>query len=183
MFSAGVHGTSIPTCDEPVGNENPWYAVRVKYRFEASVSSHLRENGYETLVPLYSARRRWSDRMKTVSTPLFPGYVFCQFDSGSLRPVHSVPGVTGIVSFGRKLAEVDATELSALRSVLNARMLTRPWPFLQVGRKVQLDRGPLRGLVGIVIRDKDWDRLILSVTLLNSSVAVEIDREWISPID
>jgi transcription antitermination factor NusG len=167
-----------------------WFAVRVKHQFEMPVASHLRNFGFDTLLPLYRARRKWSDRIKIIDAPLFPGYVFCEFDPQNRIPVDIVPGVTGIVNFGKRLAPVDPQEINAVRAVLSSGIEPSPWPRLEPGRKVEIDFGPLRGLQGVVVRDivenascpRERLRLILSVTLLNRSVAVEINREWVTSI-
>jgi transcription antitermination factor NusG len=121
--------------------------------------------------------------VKTIEIPLFPGYVFCRPDLGAQMPIDAVPGVTGVVTFGARRAAVDHWELEAIRAVLTKGMVAQPWPFLKMGRKVAVERGPLKGVAGIIVRDKDLYRLVLSVTLLNSSIAVEIDRDWVSPMD
>jgi transcription antitermination factor NusG len=160
-----------------------WFAVQVKRHLEVSVATHLQNQGFETVLPLCRTRREWSDRIKTVDVPLFPGYLFCEFDPSNRMPIDLIPGVNGIVGFGNKLAEVDRAEISAIRSVLAAGLEVAPWPRLEVGRKVEIYQGPLRGLVGVVVGDKNNHRLILSVTLLNRSVSVEMDRRWFRIFD
>jgi transcription antitermination factor NusG len=121
--------------------------------------------------------------MKTVDLPLFPGYVFCEFDPAKRLQIEYIPGVSGIVSFGNKLAEVDRAEISAIQSVLAAGLNVAPWPRLEPGRKVEIHRGPLRGLTGVIVGDRNNHRLILSVTLLSRSVSVEMDRHWFRLFD
>jgi transcription antitermination factor NusG len=168
-----------------------WFAVRVKHQFEMPVASHLRNFGFESLLPLYRARRKWSDRIKIMDAPLFPGYVFCKFDPQNRIPIDLVPGVTGVVSFGRKLAAVDPGEVDAVRAVTSSGLESAPWPRLESGRKVEIDFGPLRGVQGVVVRDiveggsspREQLQLIVSVTLLNRSLAVQINREWIRSLN
>ena len=173
-----------------------WFAVRVKHQFEMPVASHLRNSGFESLLPLYRARRKWSDRIKVLDAPLFPGYVFCEFDPQNRMPIDHHPGVMGIVSFGKKLAPVDPHEINAIRAVVGSGMESAPWPRLEPGRKVEIDFGPLRGLQGVVVQElakgvpaksssarQEQLQLILSVTLLNRSLAVQINREWIRSVD
>lgn len=160
-----------------------WFAIRVKRHFEVSVAAHLKTSGFATVVPLSRTRRKWSDRIKTIEAPLIPGYVFCEFDPCNRMQVDFIPGVNGIVSFGNKLAEVDRAEILALKSVLAAGLEVAPWPRLEPGRKVEIRQGPLRGLTGVVVGDKTDQRFILSVTLLNRAVSVEMDRHWFRLFD
>jgi len=145
---------------------------------EATVAMHLRNSGFETVLPVCPTRKEWSDRTKLVDVPLFPGYVFCEFDRDRQMQVEYVPGVNGVVSFGSRLAEVDREEITAIQTVLATGLTLAPWPRLEPGRKVEIHRGPLRGLMGVVVGDDGNQRLILSVTLLNRSISVEMDRGW-----
>jgi len=162
--------------------EIPWHAVIVKHQFESSVAGHMADHGFESFLPRYNSKRQWSDRVKDIAVPLFPGYVFCRFEKSSRHRVDRIPGVRGLVGFGRELAVVDGLELDSIKAVVGAGMLVQPWPFLDVGRRVSIERGPLKGLSGIVERTKGTFRLVLSVSLLNRSVAVEIEREWVLPL-
>jgi transcription antitermination factor NusG len=154
-----------------------WFALTVAPRKEKIVAQVLRSAGFEDFLPLHSSRRLWSDRIKAVEDPLFPGYVFCRFDTLIRRSVLRVPGVVSIVSFGRIPEPVDDVEIASLRAVCNSGLTATPWPNLAVGSKVVLKEGPLRGLEGVLVADKQA-RLILSLTLLQRSVVVEIDRSW-----
>jgi transcription antitermination factor NusG len=156
-----------------------WFAVRVKRHFETTVALHLGKNGFVAVLPMYRVGKEWSDRTKTVDVPLFPGYVFCEFDPADRLQIEYVPGVNGIVSFGNRPAEIDRSEMLAIQSAVSVGLSVAPWPRLEPGRKVEIHRGPLRGLTGVVLGDKNNYRLILSVTLLNRSISVEMDRRWL----
>jgi transcription antitermination factor NusG len=150
---------------------------------EAQVSISLRGKGYEEFAPVYRSRRRWSDRVKELELPLFPGYVFCRLNiRDRLLPVLTTFGVKGIVSAGRSPIPIDEHEIDAIRAVLRSGLGAQPWPFLQVGSKVYIERGPLAGVEGIILSTDKTYRLVVSVNLLQRSVAVEIDREWARPI-
>jgi transcription antitermination factor NusG len=123
----------------------------------------------------------WSDRIREIEQPLFPGYVFCRFPIESRLPVISVPGVIMIVGVGRRPVPVEEHEIGAVRRVLEAGWPLEPWKFLKSGDQVVIDRGALRGVAGILLSTRGGCRLILSVTLLQRSVAVEIDRDWVRP--
>ncbi len=136
---------------------------------------------HEDFLPLYTSRRTWSDRIKRLENPLFPGYVFCRFDPRVRQSVMKTPGVVSIVSFGRVPEPVNDAEIAALQAVCKSGLAASPWPTPKVGSTVRLHDGPLRGLEGLLVEDKKT-RLILSLTLLQRSVAVEIDRQWIEPV-
>jgi len=165
-----------------VAEANPWHAIRVRSRFECTTSNILRDKGFEQFLPLYRSRRRWSDRVKEIDMPLFPGYVFCRFDASSPMGVLTTPGVVHIVSAGRTPIPVDELEISALQDVCNSGLPLQPWPYLEVGRKVSIERGPLAGTEGAVIEMKGRYRLVVSISMLQRAVAAEIDRDWIRPL-
>ena len=160
-----------------------WYALRIQCRLSSLASATLRGKGYEEFLPLYHARRRWSDRVKQVELPLFPGYLFCQFDVNDRLPILTTPGVIGIVGAGKLPIPVDIEEIEAVRAILRSGLAAQPWPLLRVGSKVYIERGPLAGLEGIITNTDKVYRLVVSVSLLQRSVAVEIDREWARPIN
>ncbi len=160
-----------------------WYALQVQARLAAVASATLRGKGYEEFLPLYRARRRWSDRIKQVDIPLFPGYLFCRFDPHDrLVPVLTTPGVISIVGAGKNPIPVLEEELDAVRAILRSGLPAQPWPFLSVGSRIFIGHGPLAGLEGTITDAAKTCRLVVSVSLLQRSVAVEIDREWARPI-
>jgi len=147
-----------------------------------TASRILGGKGYETFLPLYRSRRRWSDRVKHINVALFPGYLFCRFDPlDRLVPVLTTPGVLSIVSSGKAPVPVAEEEIEAVQMIVRSGLAARPRPFLQVGSKVHIDQGPLTGLDGIIAHEKNTSRLVVSVTLLQRSVAVEIDSTWARP--
>jgi transcription antitermination factor NusG len=160
----------------------PWYAIRVRSRFEFTTSNILREKGFEYFLPFYRSRRRWSDRMKELDVPLFSGYVFCRFDASTLLRVLTTPGVIAIVGAGKTPVPVDEREISALRDICASGLPMEPWPYLEVGRRILIERGPLAGTEGVVVEMKGQWRLVASISILQRSVAAEIDREWIRPV-
>ena len=160
-----------------------WYALRVQSRLSSLASTTLRGKGYEEFLPLYRSRRKWSDRIKELELPLFPGYLFCRFDvSDRLMPILTTPGVIGILGAGKTPVPVDLEEIEAIRAILRSGLAAQPWPLLRVGAKVYIERGPMAGLEGIIARTDKVYRLVVSVSMLQRSVAVEIDREWARPI-
>jgi len=156
-----------------------WYALSVAPRKEKIIAHTLRTKGFEDFLPLYSSSRQWSDRIKKLERPLFPGYVFCRFDPQARGPIVMTPGVMAIVGFGKLPEPIPDSEISALQTVCRVGLDAIPYPNPKVGSRVRMLEGPLKGLEGILVEDKKT-RLILSVTLLQRSVAVEIDREWVA---
>ena len=160
----------------------PWYALRVRARCEKRTASLLNHKGYEWFLPLYKCKRYWSDRIKEFELPLFPGYFFCRVDLQHRLPILKTPGVLNIVGIGKAPVPVDEEEIAAIQSIVQSGLPAQPWPFLQVGQKVRINQGALCGLEGIVANSKGCHRLIVSVTLLRRSVAVELDGAWVSAI-
>jgi transcription antitermination factor NusG len=160
----------------------PWFALQIRMRHETGVADHLQGKGYEWFLPLYKARRRWSDRVKEVSSPLFPGYLFCRFDPHDRLPILKTPGVTQIVGYNHVPVPVDEQEIEAIRRLIASGLPNFPCAFLQVGSKVRIEAGALRGLEGILTELKGKRRLVLSITLLQRSVAVEIDSDAVSVV-
>lgn len=117
-----------------------------------------------------------------VELPLFAGYVFCRLDPRARLPVLTIPGVVLFVGFGHHPARIDDAEIANLQTIASACRPAAPWPFLRAGRRVRLEQGPLKGLEGFLIEVKNRYRLVVSVTLLQRSVAVEVDRDSISPL-
>jgi len=159
----------------------PWYALQVRPRYERIVASALVTKGFEGFLPIYRNKSRWTDRIKEIELPLFPGYVFCRFEANRRLPIVTTPGVLRIVGAGKALLAVDDAEIAALQSIVISRLQAEPWPYLCAGERVIIDRGALAGVEGIVIDAKDNARLVVSVSLLQRSVAVEIDESWVSP--
>ena len=160
-----------------------WYALRIRSKLGTVASTTLNSKGYEEFLPVYRARRRWSDRVKNVELPLFPGYLFCRFNATDrLMPILTTPGVISIVGAGKVPVAVDEKEIEAIRAIVRSGLAARPWPLLQTGSKVYIESGPLAGLEGIVTVADKVHRLIVTVDLLQRSVAVEIDRAWVRPV-
>jgi transcription antitermination factor NusG len=159
-----------------------WYAIRVRSRFEQTVSAALSGKGYDEYLPLYHSRRKWSDRLKDLDLPLFPGYLFCRFDAQVRLPILTTPGVISIVGTGKTPVAISDQEIDAIQTVIRSGLHLQPWPQLVVGSRVLIEEGPLRGLEGVALDIKKKYRLFVSVPLLQRSVSVEIDREWVRPL-
>jgi len=160
----------------------PWYALRVRPRYEKMVASTLLSKGYEGFLPLYRHRSRWSDRIKEVLQPLFPGYLFCRFDINRRLPVLVTPGVIQVVGIAKTPYPVDETEIAALQSIVASSLQVEPRSYLNIGARVRIELGPLSGTEGILTGKKGKRKLVLSVSLLQRSIAVEIDESWVVPV-
>ena len=164
------------------GDLRRWFAVQVKSHSEKLVATVLQHKGVEEFFPSYRSRRRWSDRSKTVEMPLFPGYVFCRLDPQYRLPVLITPGVVQFVDIGRFPVPIDDAEIGSIQSAVRSGVQAEPWPFLDVGQRVRVEDGPLTGLEGILVEVRKRHRIVLSVTLLRRSVAVEVEHEWVRPL-
>ncbi|MGC1382670.1 MAG: UpxY family transcription antiterminator [Candidatus Acidiferrales bacterium] len=171
--------TPEPIPATPQDSHLPWFALHVRSRFELTVASHLGGKGYECFLPTFKSRRRWSDRVKEIEAPLFPGYLFCRFDVLDRFPIVTTPGLIQIVGFNRAPVPVTESEIAALQQLVSSKLRHEPWPYLKAGARVMIEAGSLTGLEGIYIESKGTHRLVLSVTLLQRSVAVEIDSAYV----
>jgi len=157
----------------------PWFAILAKTGREKNATLLLENSGFECYLPVSKSRRKWSDRMKEIDVPLFPGYLFCRMNPNDRLPVLITPGVVQIVGTGKTPIPIEEEEIAAIQRVGSSGLSTMPWPYLRVGQMAQIAEGPLRGMSGIVVRIKSGLKLVLSVQLLQRSIAVEIDRTWI----
>ncbi|MBZ5594942.1 MAG: UpxY family transcription antiterminator [Acidobacteriia bacterium] len=171
---------SIP--HEPPSPHHPWFAIRVRSNYERTTAEHLRQRGYEEFSPSFRTERRWSDRKKTVEQFLFPGYVFSRLNPHDRLPVLTVPGVVGLVGFGKTPSPIPDRDIENIRTMVQSGILVQPWPFLEVGQTVLIERGPLSGVEGILLELKGQFRLVVSIALLQRSVSAEVDRNWVRPV-
>ncbi len=167
-----------------VGNDrNPWFALQVHARREKTVADLLRFRGCDPFLPLHMERRRWSDRVKKVEAPLFPGYLFCRLSDRNQAAALFTHGVIRILGSGCNPIPVEEDEMAAIHRLTQAGVSSSPWPFLQVGKKVRVEQGSLQGLEGILVDCKGQHRLVISVTLLQRSLALEVERDWVSLVN
>jgi transcription antitermination factor NusG len=152
-----------------------WHAVYTSSRHEKVVAGQLEERGIESFLPLYRTLRRWRDRRKMVELALFPSYVFVRIGVHERLRVLQVPGVVKLVSFNGEPAVLPEPEINALRNGLENQLYAEPYPYLRVGKKVRVVRGPMAGAEGILSRKKDRQRVVISVDVLMRSIAVEVE--------
>ena len=160
----------------------PWFALRLRSNYERITAAHLRDRGYQEFAPSYKVEKRWSDRTKQIEQFLFPGYLFCRFDPTDRLPILSAPGVVDVVGFGKIPQHIPESEIERVRRMVESGLLVTPYPYVQVGQAVLIERGPLSGVEGILAEVKGNARLVVSVNLLRRSVSAEVDRQSIRPI-
>jgi len=160
-----------------------WFALRVKTGWEKKVAASAESKGFEGFLPTYQTRRRWSDRYKTLEMPLFPGYFFCRLDPEARLPLLKIPGVHHFVGVGKIPMPIEESEIVAIERTIQSGLFAEPWPFMTVGDRVRVEYGPLAGVEGLFIEIKKQHRIVVSVSLLMRSVAVEIERDWVKPLD
>jgi transcription antitermination factor NusG len=153
-----------------------WYAAYTCSNHEKLIAAQLSSRDVEYFLPLYSSLRRWRDRRVTLELPLFPGYVFVRLALKDRLRVLQIPGVVRLVGFNGIPTALPDAEMEILRSALSDRLRAEPHPFLTVGRRVRINSGPFTGLKGILKRRKSNLRVVLSLELIQQSVAVEVDQ-------
>jgi transcription antitermination factor NusG len=152
-----------------------WYALYTRHQHEKTVAHILTNKGFEILLPLYSVARRWKDRTKLLSLPLFPCYVFLNRGLERRTDIMTTPGIHSIVSNGGQPAAIPTAEIDAIRRAVESGSRLEPHPLLKCGDWVRVKCGPLERIEGILVRKKNLYRLVLSVEMLGKAAAVEID--------
>jgi len=163
-------------------DKSSWCAIYTRHQHEKTVSEMLEAKGFEVFLPLYDSTRKWKDRCKVLSVPLFPSYVFVRGAVERRLPVLTTPGVHMIISRGERVATIPEAEIDAIRRTMEGNFRVEPHPFLRCGERVRVVRGSLEGVEGVLTRKKNLFRLVLSVEMLAQSVAVEIDAIDVVPV-
>lgn len=153
-----------------------WYALQLRTRWESSTATLLSGKGYRTFLPTSKTLKRESGKWTELEVPLFPGYAFCHFNAHNRLPILVTPGVIAVVGRGRIPVPVEDSEIEAIQRAVCTGLRVEPWPYLEVGQLVRIEGGALCGTEGILTGFKGTRRIVLSVSLLRRSVALEIDR-------
>lgn len=169
--------TQIASCED-----QPWWAIYTRHQHEKTVADMLSTKGFDVFLPLYDSMRRWKDRKKLISLPLFPCYVFVKGGFERKLQVVSTPGVHMMLYRGDQIATIPEEEMAAIRTVVEGRFQVEPHPFLKCGQRVRVLRGAMEGVEGILTRKKNLFRLVLSVDMLAQSVAVEVNAADVEPV-
>ena len=159
-----------------------WFALLTRPRHEKAVSEALNGKGLETFLPLVQRHHEYGRRSRQFDVPLFPGYLFCRFNVLLRLPVITTPGIVRIVGAGASPIPVSDVELASLQIATRERIPAHPHPFLHGGAKVAITEGPLAGIEGIVVKDKDPLRIVVSIGLLQRSVLLEIAADRVGAL-
>lgn len=159
-----------------------WYAIYTSANHEKSVAEQLRLRTVEHFLPLYESLRRWKDRSVKLKLPLFPGYVFVRLVLRDKLSVVQIPGVARLVGFDGTPAALPDEEIEALRTSFVTGVRVEPHPFLTVGRRVRVKAGPLAGMEGVLVQRKGKFRVVISIELIQRSVAVQLDEPDLEPL-
>lgn len=160
----------------------PWWALYTRHQHEKVVAEMLAAKGFEVFLPVYDSIRRWKDRRKVLSLPLFPCYVFVRGRLDRRLQVVSTPGVHMLLTKGEQIAVIPEEEIGSIRRAVDGSFRVEPHPFLKCGERVRVTRGSLEGVEGILVRKKNLYRLVLSVDMLAQSVGVEVDASDVEPV-
>jgi transcription antitermination factor NusG len=162
--------------------QKPWYAAYTFAKHEKRVVQQLGEHRIQSFLPTYRSVRRWKDRKKILELPLFPSYVFVQMDLSERVNLLRLPGVLSLVCFQGQPTPVDSLEIENLRHGLADQTIVHPHPYLKTGRRVRIRSGAMAGVEGVLVRKKDCARVVLSISLLQRSVCVDIDEADVDPV-
>jgi transcription antitermination factor NusG len=165
----------------PQQNEQ-WYALFVRSNFERTTEQCLKGKGFNAFSPFYQTLRKRVNRTKKLDLPLFPGYVFCCFDPNKRLPILTTPGVVHVVGAGNRPEPVNLSEIQSVQLIAESGRPVQPWPLLRQGQRVRIDAGALTGAEGTLLKVKDELRLVVSITLLQRSVAVVVDQDSVRPL-
>jgi transcription antitermination factor NusG len=161
--------------------EPQWFAIWTRSRHEQAVREQLQRKHLEAFLPTITKWSRWKDRRKRIDWPLFPGYCFARFDPRERMPVLTCAGVVNIVSFEGEPAPIPEREIESIRLLVESDLAYDPCPLIREGSMVEVVHGPLRGVVGRLVRKSERARLVLSVDLIGQAVSVEVDAGDVRP--
>ena len=154
-----------------------WFAVYTTCRHEKRVARNLEQRQIEHFLPIYRTQHTWKDGSRaTLDLPLFPGYVFVHIDLHDRVGVLEVPGVVSMIGSARQPAPLPDLEVEALQAGLDPTK-AEPHPLLTVGQRVRIKRGALAGVEGIVVRKKTGLQVVVTLSLLMQSIAIEINGD------
>jgi len=163
--------------------ESSWYAIYTRHQHEKMVAQILTSKGFNTFLPLYAASHNWKDRIKALSLPLFPCYVFLKGGLERRLQIITTPGIYGLVSSAGQPAAIPDIEIEGIRRVVESGVRVETHPFLKCGDRVRIKCGPLAGIQGILVRKKNISRLVLSVEILGTAAAIEVTAFQVEPVN
>lgn len=158
-----------------------WFALWTRSRHEQVVRDQLEQKRIEVFLPTVTRWSRWKDRKKRIDWPLFPGYCFARFDTRESLPVLKCTGVVNIISVGSEPAAIPEEEIEGIRRLVESDLAYDPCPLIHEGSMVEVIHGPLKGVVGRLVRKNEKARLVLSVDLIGQAVSVQVDAADVRP--
>lgn len=180
LETAGKSGCSLRAVDMDPSKDYKWYALYTKPRHEKLVESQLRKKGIEAFTPKRTLRRKWSDRVKFVEEPLFKSYSFAKFPLDDRVSILSQEGVVKIVHFNNQYVPVEESVMNSLKVLAENKVELDPYPYLEVGDKVVIKRGPLKGVEGYATEKRDKNAtLVISVDAIFSSLKCTVDIGYV----
>jgi transcription antitermination factor NusG len=180
--TASLPGISLPMRPDSLAERFPWYSIRTLSNHERVAAILLRGKGYEPYLPLYRLLRRRARVLVESEFPLFPGYLFCRFDVMKRLPILMTTGVISVVGFGKEPVAIPDDEIEAVKAVLHSGLPAEPCPYLREGQRVRVRHGSLDGVEGILVKKKNQFRMVISVTMLQRSISVEIDGDRLAAV-
>ncbi len=161
-----------------------WYAVHTRAKHEKRIAAELQERGIETFLPVASQVHRWSDRRAVVEVPLFPCYVFVHMDliSTPRLTVLRTAGVFRFVGFSSGPSPIPDVQIEAVQAVLANRLPISSCGFVRVGQRVRIRGGALEGVEGLLVGHNGGRKLIISIDLIQQSMAVAVEGYDIEPV-
>jgi len=170
----------IATLDEKL-TALKWYVLHTKSRHEKSAALRLEGKGFEPFLPVRSIMSKWKDRKKLIEFPIFPGYLFVKMPLIKKIEALQVPGIVRLVGQSQPEA-VREDQIYALKTIVQDIFDYDPYPYLMPGMEVEVVRGPLKSVRGVLEEKKNKHRLIINLEMINNSVATEIDAEDVRPV-
>ena len=152
-----------------------WFAIWTRSRHEKLVRDQLQQRSVEVFLPTITKWSRWKDRKKQIEWPLFPGYCFARFDASDRLPILKCDGVVTIVGTEGLPSPIPPVEIDSIRQLIESELAFDPCPLIKEGMMVEVKAGPLKGVVGRLVRKGSHARLVLSVDLIGQAVSVEVD--------
>ena len=158
-----------------------WFALWTRSRHEQVVREQLQQKQVDVFLPTVTKWSRWKDRKKKIDWPLFPGYVFARFVADERIGILKVDGVVQVISNNGILSPIPEEEIDSIRTLVESELAYDPAPLIKEGEMVRVAHGPLKGVIGRLIRKGAHARLVLSVDLIGQAVSVEVDAADVKP--
>jgi transcription antitermination factor NusG len=172
----------VPFGRDSLAERFPWYGIRTRSNHERVAAIILTGKGYDPYLPVYRLQRPRAETRVESEHLLFPGYVFCRFDVKKRLPILMTTGVISVLGFGKEPAPIPDEEIEAVRAVLRSGLHAEPCAYLREGQRVRVTHGSLDGVEGILIKKKNQFRMVISVTMLQRSISVEIDGDCLAAV-